>query len=434
MADLSLSLQVFIASSAEVKPERDVAREVILGAAREAAQLGLLLYPFCWEHEHYPASDEPQPPLTEHLRHAELVVVLFWTRVGAGSRTELEVALAQARRGETDNVAIYFKTAPTGNGDGRDVLQLRRELTEGDLALSGEFATTEEFGRQFAHHLRLWLRHWDGVPACCQYAMANSTAVRGTDHLGDNRLLRLERMFDLRALDRIRGYLAAEAVKRWQQHGVEALRRPLCGRTLGQLDPAWESLALPAEEIHGRLAREAARVGQPFTSPSPLLTTPGGDVGYADFEWFAYFSAVGLAAAIREGRIEAVALRPYANPIHQFLSAHVRREGINITDTLIRWLTDADGRTGCFPVARNFAAYVLGMIGAVEAQDALAETMSRDDGEDVVTYCITSLGKLRARRYLERLVRMFQQEADGRRRLLLSQAVSNIVGITRFDL
>lgn len=459
MADLSLYLRVFIASPSEVKAEREAAKEVVLGVAREAAKRRLLLDPFLWEYDHPATSGPPQPPLTEQLRHSEKVVFIFWKRVGKGTREELNTALPQAHRGETDNVAIYFKTGPaksngtpklreqallrprspgqdpvTTNATTDEVRELRDDLIKGDRALSRDFASTDEFRRLFDQHLRLWLARWDGVPACCQYALENAVPMRGTDHVGETRLTRLERSFDLHALDRVRDYLASEAVKSYQRHGSGALGYSLNRKTLQECDPDWQSAALTAEKIHQQMGQQAAQIGLPFVSPAPLLTTGDGGVHFADAEWFAYFCAVGLACAIRDGCLDAIALRPYPNEIHQFLSALVERERLRITQTLIRWLTNADGSTSALPVARDFAAYVLGMIGAVEAQDALAETMSRDKSADVVMYCITSLGKLRARRYLPQLVRMFQHESNQVRRLLLSEAVSNMVGITRFDL
>jgi hypothetical protein len=51
----------------------------------------------------------------------------------------------------------------------------------------------------------------------------------------------------------------------------------------------------------------------------------------------------------------------------------------------------------------------------------------------VVTYCIISLGKLRSRRYLPRLMHLFQEETNPYRRMMLSQAISNIVGIAHDD-
>jgi hypothetical protein len=433
MAHLSLSLPVFVASPAEVKPEREAAEQVILGAARDAAKAGLLLYPFLWEVDHYPAAGPAQPPLTDQLLRAELVVAIFWTRVGVGSLVELEAALTQARYGMTDNVAIYFKTAPAPGRDDGEVRLLRDSLIKQDRALTWDFATTEEFRHLFDQHLRTWLRRWEGVPACCDYATANSTAVRGTGHVGDNRLARLARGFDLNTLDRVRGYLGSEAVARYQRSGLDALRQTLSRRTLLVLDPDWESAAVPLPEAQ-RQAQQAAQVGLPFICPRPLLTTAAGEVFYADGEWFSYFCAAGLAEALCEGRLEAVSTRPYLNSIHQFLSALVRRDERPVTKTLIGWLTNEGGRTGTRPVARNFAAYVLGMINAIEAQEALAQAMHNDRGEDVATYCITSLGKLRARTYLPRLVEMFQHERDDRLRLILSQAVATMVGVARFDL
>jgi hypothetical protein len=49
-------------------PERDAAEGEILRLVPEAGKDGLLLQPFRWEKDHYAASGEPQPPLTERLR------------------------------------------------------------------------------------------------------------------------------------------------------------------------------------------------------------------------------------------------------------------------------------------------------------------------------------------------------------------------------
>jgi hypothetical protein len=420
-------------------PERDAAEGEILRLVPEAGKDGLLLQPFRWEKDHYAASGEPQPPLTERLRRAEFVVVIVWTRIGPGTLEELRVALTQAWRGHTDNVGIYFKTEPpqgkaTACVDCSAVQALRKELGEGKRALTWEFRSTDDFRQVFGRHLQAWLDRWRGVCGCCKYALENSLPHHANNPLGESRLTWLNRNFDLRSLEGIVGCLGAEAVKRFQRLGNEAIGQPL-GRTLEEVHPRWQTAASPWTEFDGLFVQRATRLGLPHASPTPLRTAQGGDVYFADSEWFAYFCAVGLAAAITEGRLEAVATRPYPNPVHQYLSAYVQREQLKqVLPTLVRWLSNCDGITNGLPVARNFAAYVIGMLGNIDAQDDLAQALRNDPGEDVAIYCVTSLGKLRSRRHVPLLLRLFQQETDPRRRLLLSQAVCNTVGIAHYEL
>src|SRR6266542_2492415 len=112
MANLSLNLPVFIASPSDVMPERQAADDEIVATIREVTKRRLVLEPFNWVKDHLPTPLAPQPPIEVHLRRAELVVFILWGRIGPGTKRELDVALDQARRGETDSVMIYFKKAP----------------------------------------------------------------------------------------------------------------------------------------------------------------------------------------------------------------------------------------------------------------------------------------------------------------------------------
>lgn len=74
------------------------------------------------------------------------------------------------------------------------------------------------------------------------------------------------------------------------------------------------------------------------------------------------------------------------------------------------------------------------MLGSLHAQDDLARAARDDRGQDVRLYCITSLGKLRSRRHLMLLVRLYREETDPRLRLTIGQAVCRIVGIAHYEL
>lgn len=433
MADLSLTLPIFVASPSDVMAERQAADEQILNFVREAAKRRLLLQPFSWEKDYYPVSGEPQPGLTEHLRRAELVVVILAGYIGPGTEKELEVGLKQAKLGQSDNVAIYFKHCADR---GQKVKDLQADLIGNNRALTWDFSSTDEFRQVFVRHLREWLNRWNGVPACCQFALEHCPTTKSADHLGQNRLTRLERIFDLDSLEPIREYLSREAMTRYQRHGpVEVFRnpQPISGSVLDDLDRTWRTTAISHADFRQAEA-EATLHRLAFVSPKPLLRDDAGQPWYADGEWFCYFCARGLADAIAQGDVHAVARHPYVNPIHQYLSACAERDGLVLAPTLASWLTNKNRVTSGLPVARNFAAYVLGMLGAREHQDELAATLREDSGQDVKKYCITSLGKLRSRRYLPLLVELFQNEMDPAQRMLISQAVCNIVGIAPYDL
>jgi hypothetical protein len=431
MADLSLALRVFVASSAEVQPEREAAEAEVRALARDAAHQRLLLESFLWEEDSYPFCGRPQATLNEDLRQSEHVVVILWSRVGEGTREELKRALEQGYRGQTDNVSIYFKTAPPPTPILPELSELRGHISEHHLALSWNFESTDDFRRLFAQHLRKWLHRWDGVVPCCRYALENSPPT-GRAAGGSDPLVALGRNPVLAALPAVvRGALGREAVGLYQRFGPEeATRRPIARAALNGVQPDWvaDGGPVPASSL------ALWRIQQQQAGPNPLRPGPGGAVHFADYEWFWYFAAVGLADAVRAGRTDAVARWPYLNEVHQYLAGYVRQEQIDLLPTLRRWLRNEGGVTTGTPVVRDFAAYVLGMLGDIESQDWLAEALDRDESEDVRTYCITSLGKLRSRRYLPRLVERYNTTSDPRRRLLLAQAVSNIAGIARFPL
>ena len=85
-------------------------------------------------------------------------------------------------------------------------------------------------------------------------------------------------------------------------------------------------------------------------------------------------------------------------------------------------------------VARNFAAYVLGMLGAIEAHEDLARAIHEDAGDGVRAYAILSLGRMRARVQLPMLVELFGRASDAAERLMIAQAVSRMVGVADYPL
>lgn len=436
MAELCLNAPVFIASSSDLLPERDLAELILAKFASRAAQCRLLLPTFRWENKHYAASGPPQHGLNLKLERAELVIMLFWSRMGEGTLEEMDRALAQAHRGVTDNVAIYFKTQqPSPSAEGFAAVEaLRQRLNAEKRALTWQFETIDDFKRLLKQHLINWFYRWQGVADACQFALENSTPIRATYNDGENRVREAEFRFAFTDFPDLVQLLGRLAIERYQRDGMEALDQPLPRDRMDHCDARWPQLVAPETEQLLAVTHRAAASGIPYWSPCPLRARENGEICFADPEWFCFFCGIGLCHAILESRVEVVCQRPYPNAVHQYVRGCANRLNLNLSKPLIDWLTGADGRTRALPVARNFAAYELGMLEAFDAQEALGDALEHDSGKDVGTYCITSLGKLRSRLFLPRLVQRFQMEQTSGRRLLLAQAISRIVGVAQYDL
>ncbi len=141
-----------------------------------------------------------------------------------------------------------------------------------------------------------------------------------------------------------------------------------------------------------------------------------------------------MTRRVAAGDLTAVESLPYLNEIHQYFSVFAAEHRGVIVQRLIDWLSNKENVTRLKPIARNFAAYELGMLEALEAQDVLAEAAEKDRGEGVKLYSVMALGKMRSRRYLQLLAELFKSSTDRDERLSISQAICRITGITDFEL
>jgi hypothetical protein len=451
MAMLGLHLPVFIASPCDVLAERRIAEEEIRAAAAEATKLDLLLEAWSWDLSSRPGCGRPQDLIMPSLTRAELVVVILGRRLGSPSRPdsdetatqeEVRTAGALAREGVIDDVFVYFKEVQDAAGpadpEAERVRAFRRELEEAKQFFPWTYADEEDFRIKFRGHLGQWISRWAGIPQICDFALKNSPpAATPSWVLGENRLPAL-----LAQLDPVNDADAAEvlgraAVAMYQAYGPSAVSM----RLNEHVEPA--DLARLASRS---LCVLADRPGQAQLQPTrlpprnvpPLVRDRSSDIYFATSDWFFFSCALGLVHAIRRNDPSPTMRLPYMNPIHQYLAALVglpyagaRREVVNV---LRSWLTNRGAVTSGMPITRNFAAYVLGMLGAGEAENELADALRSDSGQDVATYCITSLGKIRSRRKLELLKRLFADVSDNDRRILIAQVVARIVGIAMYEL
>jgi hypothetical protein len=389
--------------------------------AQECSRQRLLLMSYLWERDGRPSIDKPQTYLNEELRNAELTIVILWCRLGLGTWEEFGRAGQQVRSGASDDVLLYFKTAtPPPDAESADfekVRQFKSELS----SFAFDFETAQDFRARLRHDLRLWVERWHDVPEICQFALHNSAPVSvPSAYLGENRYARLRALFAPEREPELAEAFGRAAVQAYQSEGPEAYALPISQEfTAGS--KGWT--AYVRHKAVGGEPRQAA----PFLEDRRRIY-------FSDPEWFFFFCAIGLVDAIRGGRVESVERRPYTNPVHQLFKVLAQRYRGEILSTLRNWLLNTNDVTYGRPTARNFAAYVIGMLGAIDAQDDLARAIREDEGEDVKLYCITSLGKLRARRQLPVLVEVYHRTLDRALRLTVSQSVCRMVGIAHYEL
>lgn len=448
MAELAIRLRVFVASPADVRSEREIAEKAVLEQARKVGQHGLFLDPFLWEKQGRPGLGRPQDLLNPELDSTELTVVIFWSRLGSpassdgrqsGTEEELSLSEALVRRGRSDDVFVYFRTADPPQEapvvETARVHALREQMAAEKSVFFWEYQSPLEFGRAFEDHLQSWLGRWQKIPDICRFTLRNSSPGRiAAAEVGENKIDRLRAYFNLEQEVGLTSALGGIAVAAYQEFGPAGSEARIDSSRLRSIGPRWENY------LAGKGPLRPVSVS-PFGSPqarrsleTPLVGVPDGGVYFSSEDWFHYFCAAGLVEAIENDRSGATENWPYINPVHEYLAAMLntiyRPRRAAIISQLTDWLATEAGK----PIVRNFAAYVLGTVGAQEAQDALAYAARMDRGKDVRVYSVTSLGKLRSRRHLNLLVTLFSEESDEQTKLTIGQAICRIIGIAEFPL
>lgn len=118
MVQLALRIPVFIASPPDVVDERNIIEKQIARVSRRCLERGLVLEPIRWETQARPGWGRPQDLLNQHVRRAELVVVILWSRLGSpadvhgtetGTAEEFRIAQQFVSSGASDDVFVYFR-------------------------------------------------------------------------------------------------------------------------------------------------------------------------------------------------------------------------------------------------------------------------------------------------------------------------------------
>ncbi|MDZ7311412.1 MAG: NACHT domain-containing protein [candidate division KSB1 bacterium] len=162
-------LKVFIASPGDVKLEREKARDEILSLRSVAQKHGFDLQPLGWEIDAAPGAGRPQELINSLVRECDLFIGILWRRFGvptgeaeSGTLEEFNLARERFAKERTPEIMLYFREVHpdflTDPGPQlQKVLDFKKQLEEGRLALYFNYRDPEHFATLLRQHVTDWL-------------------------------------------------------------------------------------------------------------------------------------------------------------------------------------------------------------------------------------------------------------------------------------
>jgi len=159
--------RVFLACPGDLMAERSRFTRLLETVNNlRAHSLGFHLHPVGWERV-IPSFGRPQSLINVELHTADLVVVMFWNRIGSPSSAksdktatveEFEEALGAFERTGRPLVWVYFRK-PSSEPDAQlqGVLNFRRELESGKQIFFREYDSIADWEEMFREHLVAYL-------------------------------------------------------------------------------------------------------------------------------------------------------------------------------------------------------------------------------------------------------------------------------------
>lgn len=444
MAELSIRLNVFIASPGDVAEERDLVEQEISVLSDRYKEFGVRLEPLRWEKGIYPTFERPQDEINKLLKRSDLVIVILGKKLGSAASTfsdetgvqeELRIATQHIVDGLSEDIFLYFKELSAydldSSAETKKVYEFRKQLIKTRRYTFDTYDNNDGLKEKVHRHLDMWVKKYVKVRDIFRFAISTSQ-----DDIGQSKELHKlvqKRIYEFSEdNDHINLFLGNYAVEIYQQYGTEAHNITFNlgkneARTLKRIN-----LILDEEKEDDNL--ELFRQFGAILPERPVTSSDGKSFGFSHPEWYYYFCAAGLYNAILIDNVRAVDKIPYIHNIHQYLGYLIQKHNDeNIVKSLERWLIGND-TTKLKPVARNFAAYVLGMIDSKESKRILAYAVQEDDDETVRFYGSLSLAKLKSRKNLNLLIDNYERAASPHSRIALAQAVCNLLGLTDYQI
>lgn len=164
------TLKIFIASSNELEPERKESVLVIseLNKLNPHLHLEPVLYELDTESGNYPGKERIQDEINPLLDASDIVVALFYSKIGAFTREEFERALAADKK-----VFLYFKTGFSGKSPAKikqylELAEFREAIEKASSIRFIEFDRTKDYNQTFYKDLDKYLSKHHPAPKGAQ--------------------------------------------------------------------------------------------------------------------------------------------------------------------------------------------------------------------------------------------------------------------------
>src|SRR5688572_22430092 len=162
-------VRVFVASSSDVKAEREMLSEVIDELNRTiGTEKNLILELVRWETHCYPNLGRIQGVVNEQIGAYDVFIGVMWRRFGtptglaeSGTEEEFRLAYASWEKTKRPHIMFYFSNSPyrpqdaAENAQLQKVLQFREELTK--MGLVWTYEDSRSFPNVVRPHLALYL-------------------------------------------------------------------------------------------------------------------------------------------------------------------------------------------------------------------------------------------------------------------------------------
>ncbi|KPA14771.1 leucine-rich repeat-containing protein [Candidatus Magnetomorum sp. HK-1] len=128
-----VEISIFLASSKELKPEREGIDLLISSMNRSLHKKGIFLNLVMWEEQGHAFNDtRKQEDFNKKMLNCDVVIVLFYKKIGEFTREEFSIAYENLKQGEKPNfLYVYFKKfdyTETSPDDLTTILELQREI------------------------------------------------------------------------------------------------------------------------------------------------------------------------------------------------------------------------------------------------------------------------------------------------------------------
>jgi len=170
-------LNVMIASPGDVAKERTIVTEEIYRWNNANASIRqLVLLPVKWETHSTPEMGNPPQSIINRqlLSEADIIIAIFGTRIGTPTEEHVSGTVEEIKKHVAAGkmAKIYFSDVPIAPSvvDAAQYASVRKFREEcRNMGLYATFNSTEEFRREFSHHLDIELNHaryrWLASPA-----------------------------------------------------------------------------------------------------------------------------------------------------------------------------------------------------------------------------------------------------------------------------